>query len=149
MATSTYMTFLMLKGTDSTYAKLCDITEFPDIEPTPEMIDVTTLSDGIRTYVPGIGGSSDGAQFKANYDMATYSTLKSHEGTQKDYALWIGGTESGGVATPTGSNGKWNFPGKLTVTKDGGGVNEAQTMTITIAMAAKPEFVTGATGATA
>lgn len=141
MAISTYMTFLMMKGTGDSYTKVCDITEFPDIEPAPEMIDVTTLSDGIRTYIPGIGGSSDGAAFTANYDKTVYTTLKGYEGTQKDYALWIGGTESGGTVTPTGDQGKWTFPGNLTVTKNGGGVNEAQTMTITIAMAAKPEFV--------
>lgn len=56
MATSTYMTFLMHKN-NSTYEKLIDITEFPDLGTDPEMLETTTLSDRMQTFIMGIEGN--------------------------------------------------------------------------------------------
>ena len=56
MPRTSYKTFLM-KGTGTgtlTYAKLCDIKEFPDLGKAPGTIDVTTLSDGQKMYLPDI-----------------------------------------------------------------------------------------------
>ena len=47
--------------------------------------------------------------------------------------MWFGGTETGGAVTPTGSDGKFEFTGQLSVFPVGGGVNEVVGMTITIA----------------
>ena len=35
--------------------------------------------------------------------------------TETEFAVWFGGTESNGVVTPTGSEGKFEFKGKLSV----------------------------------
>ena len=131
MAISTYKCFLMKKS-GTTYSKLVDIKDFPDLGGAPEMLETTTLSDKMQTYIPGIQ-SNDALEFTANYTKADYTTLKSCEGTTMSFAVWFGGTESGGTLTPDGSNGKFDFDGELSVHVVGGGVNEVVDMTITIA----------------
>ena len=131
MAISTYKIFLMKKG-DSAYEKLIDIKEFPDLGGAPEMLETTTLSDRMQTYIPGIQ-SLDSLEFTSNYTLADYTALKALEGTEYDFAVWFGGTESGDTVTPTGSDGKFTFSGQLSVFPVGGGVNEVVDMTITIA----------------
>lgn len=132
MAISTYKSFLMKKGDQSAYEKLIDIKEFPDLGGSPEMLETTTLSDSMQTYIPGIQ-SLDALEFTANYTLADFTALKALDGVENDYAVWFGGTESGGVLTPTGSDGKFEFKGQLSVFPVGGGVNEVVDMTITIA----------------
>ena len=134
MAISSYKTFLM-KGTGTseiTWSKLIDIKDYPDLGGTPEMLETTTLSDGSQTYIPGIQ-SQESLEFTANYTKADYTTLKALEGTEYDFAVWFGATVSGGVATPTGSEGKYKFKGQLSVYVTGKGVNEVVEMTISIA----------------
>jgi len=131
MAISTYKTFLMKKGTGDTYEKVLDIKEFGDLGGTPESLETTTQSDGARTYIPGIQ-SQEALTFTANYTKADYTALEALKDTEEDYAVWFGGTESGGVVTPDGSNGKFSFKGKLSVFVPGKGVNEVVDMTITI-----------------
>ena len=133
MAISTYKVFLMHKASSgSTYTKLTDIKEFPDLGGEPEMLETTTLSDNMQTYIAGIQ-SMGGLSFSANYDMTEYQKLKALEGKKESYAVWFGGTESSGVVTPDGSNGKFAFDGELSVYPVGGGVNEVVSMNITIA----------------
>ena len=131
MATSTYKTFLMKKGA-SNYEKLVDIKDFPDIGGAPEMIETTTLSDSMQTYIEGIM-SSDAMEFTINYDLDTYETLLAMKGTETEFAIWFGGTESAGVVTPTGDEGKFAFKGYLSVRVVGKGVNEVKEATISIA----------------
>lgn len=133
MAISTYKVFLMKKGdSDETYSKLCDIKEFPDLGGEPEMLETTTLSDNMQTYIAGIQ-SLDGLSFTANYDMATFKKLKELEGKEDSYAVWFGGTGTGSAVTPDGSNGKFAFKGQLSVFPVGSGVNEVVNMNISIA----------------
>lgn len=132
MAISTYKVFLMKKNQPDTWAKLVDIKEFPDLGGEPEMLETTTLSDNMQTYIAGIQ-SLDGLTFTANYDMEDFQTLKALEGEENDYAVWFGGTGDAGSLTPDGSNGKFSFKGQLSVFPVGGGVNEVVDMSITIA----------------
>lgn len=138
MARTSYKTFLMKKGTgtDATYTKLCDIKEFPDLGGAPDTIDVTTLSDGQKMYLPDILDPGN-LEFNANYDPTTYDTLKALEGTTASYAVWFGGTESNGVVTPDGSAGKFEFDGQLSVWVKGAGVSAAVDMGISIAPSTK------------
>lgn len=131
MAISTYKIFLMQK-VDEAWQKLIDIKEFPDLGGSPEMLETTTLSDRMQTYIPGIQ-SLDALEFNANYTLADYKKLKALEGVEHDYAVWFGGTEAGDTVTPTGSDGKFKFKGQLSAFPVGGGVNEVVDMTITIA----------------
>lgn len=129
MAISTIHTALM-KGSSATppvYAKLICISEFPNLGAAPEQIDVTTLCDEMRHYIPGVQDTG-ALEFKAFYTAADYSTLKALAGTETPYAVWFGDN----AGTPDGHNGKFSFKGDLRVTLDGGGVNDPVTMTITI-----------------
>lgn len=133
MAISTYKIFLMKKAsTGDTYEKVIDIKDFPDLGGAPEMLETTTLSDKMQTYIPGIQ-SLDALEFTANYTKGDFTKLKDLEGKEESYAVWFGGTESDGVLTPTGSDGKFEFKGQLSAFPVGGGVNEVVDMTVTIA----------------
>lgn len=133
MAISTYKIFLMKKATaGETYEKVIDIKDFPDLGGAPEMLETTTLSDKMQTYIPGIQ-SLDALEFTANYTKADFTKLKALEGKEESYAVWFGGEETDGVLTPTGSDGKFEFKGQLSAFPVGGGVNEVVDMTVTIA----------------
>lgn len=134
MATSSYKTFLMHKNSAS-WEKLIDIKDFPDLGGPPEMLETTTLSDYMQTYISGIQ-TLDALEFLANYDLDEYKKLKAMEGESKEYAVWFGGTEAEGVVTPTGDQGKFKFTGELSVYPNGKGVNEVREMTISIAPSA-------------
>lgn len=131
MAISTYKAFLMQKNAES-WKKVIDIKEFPDLGGAPEMIETTTLSDSMQTYIPGIQ-SLDSLEFTANYTKSEYEELKKLDGVENEYAVWFGGTGEGDTLTPTGSEGKFRFKGALSVYINGAGTNEVVEMTITIA----------------
>lgn len=134
MAVSTYLTFLMYKASAaSSYSKLVDITAFPDMGGAPNMLETTTLTDDMQTFIPGIKQVDDGLEFNANYTKADFQTVKALEGTEQDFAVWKGGTTSGSTVTPTGEDGKWSFKGMVSVYVNGGGVDEVVGMTISIA----------------
>lgn len=122
MARSTYGIYLMHKVGD-TYEKLIDIKDFPDLGGAPEMLETTTLSDKMQTYIPGIQ-SLDGLEFNANYTKADFTKLKELEGKDEAYAVFFG---------EDGADGKFEFNGSLSVFPVGGGVNEVVGMTISIA----------------
>ena len=131
MATSSYKTFLMLKK-DAAYEKLVDIKDFPDLGGEPEMLETTTLSDSMQTYVEGIQ-SQAALEFNINYDLMTYKKIADMKGKESEFAVWFGGTESGGTLTPTGDEGKFNFKGYISIRVTGKGVNEVKEAIISIA----------------
>ena len=122
MAISTYGIYLMHKVSGE-YEKLVDIKSFPDLGGAPEMLETTTLSDNMQTYIPGIQ-SLDGLEFEANYTKADFVKLKALEGKDEPYAVFFG---------EDGTDGKFEFNGGLSVFPVGGGVNEVVGMTISIA----------------
>lgn len=138
-ASSTYLSFLMHSTDGTAYTKLLDIKNYPDMGGDPELIDTTTLSDKMRTGVPGII-ELDTLTFDANYDPDDYQACETlHQSdlaAPSYYAIWFGGTEvSGSDPTPTGALGKFAFKGKLTVYVTGGDVNAARAMRVSIAAA--------------
>lgn len=136
MAISSYKAFLMkgtTSGSSTTWAKLVDIKDFPDLGAAPEQIETTTLSDFARTYIPGIENTEQ-KTVTCNYTAADYATLAALKGTEQDIAIWFGGTESNGVVTPDGSNGKFVGKAYVDVFVAGAGVNEVVNMTVTLTM---------------
>ena len=125
MAISTYGIFLMHKGTGTTYTKLIDIKDFPDLGGAPEMLETTTLSDAMQTYIEGIQ-SADALEFSANYTKEDYTACNALKGKKESYAVYFG---------EEGTNGKFMFDGYLSARVNGGGVNEVVGMTISIAPA--------------
>lgn len=131
MATSSYKSFLMHKKA-SAYEKLVDIKDFPDLGGAPEMLETTTLSDSMQTYIEGIQ-SQDALEFNINYDLETYEKILAMKGTENEFAVWFGGTEAGDVVTPTGTEGKFNFKGYISIRVTGKGVNEVREAVLSIA----------------
>jgi len=127
---STYQTYLMYRTTTSgEYAKLIDISSFPDLVPAKERIDITSLSDYMRVYINGIGDTSE-FEFAAFYTPDNYSKVKSLENHQYEYAVWFGASGSEGSEVPDGHMGKFSWTGDVSAGISGGGVNEAVGMTI-------------------
>lgn len=133
MASSTYLTFLMYKEKDGSgpYQKLIDIKDYPDLGGTPNYLDGTSLSDEQKISIIGIQDLG-GLEFTANYDWTEYKRLKAMENTEYDFAVWMGGTKSGTTVTPTGSEGKFKWQGKMSVYPSGGGVDEVRDLKIAI-----------------
>lgn len=124
MAISTYGISLMYKAGEATeYTKLVDIKDFPDLGGAPEMLETTTLSDNMQTYIPGIQ-SLGALEFTANYTKADFTKIKALEGTDIEFAVYFGAE---------GVDGKFLFSGRVSVFPVGSGVNEVVNMTITIA----------------
>ena len=127
---STYQTYLMYRTTtNGSYDKLIDITSFPDLVPPKDRIDITSLSDYMRTYINGIGDTSE-MQFAANYTPDNYSKVNGLEGHQYNYAVWFGASGSQGSEVPDGHMGKFSWTGDVSAGISGGGVNEVVGMTI-------------------
>lgn len=131
MATSTIHSFLMKgTGTPLVYAKLLDIKDYPDLFGDPNQLQATTLSDTQHWYVPGVQDNSGALNFTANYDAATFNTIKGLEGTETNFALWFG--EGGSPVAPNGHEGKFSFKGYPFVKLSGKGVNEVREMIVGI-----------------
>lgn len=115
---------LMVKDGNS-YDVVCAIKDTPDLMSAPEQLETTTLTDAARTYTNGLEGDNGALDFTINYDKADISNLISLQGTEKDFAVYFGGTvDSGtGAFTPTGSNGIYSGKGTLSFTVSGRSVN--------------------------
>lgn len=141
---STYQTYLMYRTTtNGEYAKLIDITSFPDLIPPKERIDITSLSDYMRVYINGVGDTAE-QTYGANYTPDNYQAVTALEGHQYEYALWFGATGTQGSETADGHLGKFEWTGDISAGINGGGVNEAVGMTITVTPSTviKPVFTT-------
>ena len=126
---STYQTYLMYRSTtNGSFSKVIDITNFPDLIPPKERIDITSLSDYMRVYIQGIGDTSE-FSFGANYTPANYDRVVKMTGV-REYAVWFGASGTSGNEIPDGHNGKFTWTGEISAGVSGGGVNEAVGMTI-------------------
>ena len=127
-----YGIYLMYKKSgQEDYEKLVDIVDMPDIEDEADELDITTLSDGQRRFMPGIKGNSS-KDFTINYDYTKYKALKALEGTEQDLAIWLGFSGDFGSETPDGSDGKWSFKGYITVRKTSQSVGDAPKATLRV-----------------
>lgn len=130
MAINTYQTYLMVSDDGSTYTNLLPIKSFPDLMQGPNNLETTSLSDAMKTYIPGLKDPGDALEFTANYSAADFAAVTALEDTEKYYAVWIGA--SGTPLAPDGSKGKFSFKGYAYATKNGAGTDEVQDMTVGI-----------------
>jgi hypothetical protein len=121
------------------WEKLVDIKSYPDLGGSPELLEATTLSDPATVNIPGIT-NQDALEYECNYDLEKYAEINGMSGAEKEFALWLGGTETGGVATPTGSDGKFKCKGQISAYLNGSGVNEVRKMTVVIVPSSKIEL---------
>ncbi len=129
---NSYKTFLMREKAEGggQYEKLVDIKDYPDLFPSPEGLETTTLSDRARTYEEGIE-ETEAMEFTSNYTKETFATLRGLKGQELNLAIWFGGTEQDdGTTTPTGEDGKFKCKGKISASIVGKGVNEVREMLV-------------------
>ena len=136
-ATSTYKTFLMRSTDGTSYTKVIDIKEFPDLGAEPDTLDTTTMTDSMRTSILGLQDVGS-LSFTANYDVDQYETVKGYQTADETepayYAVYFGGTDvAGSDPTPTGALGMFCWV-------VGAGVNEVRDMNIAIAPATPIAF---------
>lgn len=129
MASITMYTFLMVKDTGNDYEEVIHIKDYPDLIPQREQVETTDLAKDTRTYIPGIRGQDGSLDFTFNLETAYITKLKTLEGVEKDYAVWMGGTApatAGGDPTPTGDILKVGGKGILSFSISGKGVNDVR-----------------------
>lgn len=123
MAITTENTYLIHK-VSSGWEKLVDIKEFPDLGGAPSTIDITTLSDHMKTYKNGLVDPGN-LEFNCNYDLDDYKKLVALEDDDEhEYGIQLG---------KNGENGVFAFKGDLSVRVKGGGVEASVDMGVSIA----------------
>lgn len=130
MAISTYGVTLKWGETSAALTKVIDIKNFPDLGGAPEMLETTTLSDEMQTFILGIQ-SADAMAFTANYTKADYTAVKADAGKDLYYSLEFG---------DEGDEGIFEWQGQHSVYVTGADVNGVVEMVITIAPSTKPEL---------
>lgn len=143
MSHNTYMTYLMGSDDGTSWEKVYDIKDFPDLGGDPNTLDDTTLSDAMHTYIEDIIDTGGALSFTANYDVDGFAELEALKGQDRKYAVWFGGAENEGVVTPDGRWGKFTFAGTLSVRKAGHSVGAVQDMKIYILPSAPITFSKG------
>lgn len=128
MAISTYGVTLKWGTSADNLTKKVDIKSFPDLGGAPEMLETTTLSDSMQTYILGIQ-SADAMEFEYNYDKTVYEAIEADANVRMFYSLEFG---------TNGSEGKFTWEGMHSTHIVGGGVNEVVGGIITVAPATKP-----------
>jgi len=127
MAFSANQTRLFHRTGGTTFVEIPHLMEVPELGGTPEKIDVTTLADTSRRYIPGIKDFGD-LVFKFLYDNraagANYRTLKSME-------------DAGNMVTfqlryPDGAT--HTFDAVPAVSMDAGSINGALTFSVSMTM---------------
>ena len=131
MAISSYNVVLKSGASAEALTKLVDIKDFPDLIGEPNMLETTTLSDGMQTYIPGIK-TADMMTFTFNYTKEDFQKVKATEGTVQFYSLEFS----------DGSTFSWQ--GQHTVGLPGKGVDEVLEATINIAPSTEVAFDAGA-----
>ena len=125
MAKCTNKTFLMHKAKDAeSFAKLIDITEYPDLGGAKEKLDATTLSDTKKRTINCIEDTAD-LEFKAWYEKADYEKLLAIQeaGTLDTYQLWFG---------ENGEDGVFEWEGIMAVYPTSGSSNNVREMSFSI-----------------
>lgn len=133
MEHTTSFTFLYVKkAADSDFAKLVDITDYPDLYSAPERLDRSDLSSNSKHYVKGMEDPGE-LQFGYNYNLDDYKTIKALEGLEDtQYQLRFG---------ENGEFGAWQWTGDLFATPVGGAANEVRKGSITMYPASAIEMV--------
>jgi hypothetical protein len=132
MAISTQGVTLKWGTSAASLTKVVDIKDFPDLGGAPEMLETTTLSDQIQTYIMGIQGS-DMMEFTCNYTKADFEAVMEDANKDLYYALEFGSN---------GSEGIFEWQGQHTAWVVGAGVNAVTEFKIGIAPSTRPKLKT-------
>ncbi len=120
------------------WEKLADITEYPDMDQDLATEDSTTLSDAAHTYIAALPDSGGAYTFNTWLKAADGAAISALAGTLCTLAFWIGGSESGGVITPTGSVFRRMWTGEVAYQIKGAGTAEIAPASISTTIATVP-----------
>ncbi len=123
MAINTSNTILKY-STDSgtSYTKLVDIINYPDLGASPSKLDSTTLTAiKFKTSILGLQEVPD-LTFECNYDKATLTTINGLSGS---YPIKL---EFG----DNGADGSFTWTGEISAFANGGAPDEVRKMTVTV-----------------
>lgn len=129
MAVSTQGVTLKWGTSAAALTKTVDIKDFPDLGGAPEMLETTTLSDQMQTYIMGIQ-SADMMEFTCNYTKADFQAVLADANTNLYYALDFG------------TEGTFQWQGQHSAWVVGAGVNAVTEFKIGIAPSTKPTLKT-------
>jgi hypothetical protein len=139
MAISTQGVTLKWGTSATSLSKVVDIKDFPDLGGAPEVLETTTLSDQIQTYIMGIQGSGM-MEFTCNYTKDDFDDVMKDANKDLYYALEFG---------DKGDEGIFEWQGQHTAWVVGAGVNAVTEFKIGIAPSTKPKLkTTGSTTST-
>jgi hypothetical protein len=122
-------------GYGSPEKTLPGLLEVSELGGDPEKIDVTTLEDEVKKYIPGVRDLGDLA-FKFHYETTASSTYTILKGLQKDNKV-----ETYTVTYPDGS--KHAFSAYVSVKVDSAAVNGALTCTANFSLQSDITFTPG------
>lgn len=106
---------------DATYTTLADMQEFPDLLGEPETVDVTTLENDFRHYIPGIRDVGGNMGFTFLYTKTGFAAANGITG-HSYFRLTIP-DENGATGTSGAMNIYWAGYAKTSL--QGKGVNDA------------------------
>ncbi len=132
MAISTQGVTLKWGTSAASLSKVVDIKDFPDLGGAPQMLETTTLSDQIQTYILGIQGA-DMMEFTCNYTKTDFQAVVADAGKDLYYALDFG------------TEGTFEWQGQHNAWVVGAGVNAVTEFKIGIAPSTKPKLKTTTT----
>lgn len=122
MAVNTSNTILSYSTDGTSWTKVADITNYPDLGASPSKLDTTTLTaTKFKTSILGLQEIPD-LTFEALYDDSSYDAIVLLEGDDLKFKLEFG---------TSGADGSFTWDGQISVFTMGGGVDEVRMMTIT------------------
>lgn len=117
----------------TTYAKLVNIVNYPDLGSSPSKLDTTDLTAAkVKTSILGLQETPD-LTFECNYDEAKYAAIVALAGQDLGFELGFG---VGNV------DGKFTWQGQVAVFANGAGVDEVRKMTVTCSASTEIVFAT-------
>jgi len=129
---TTAYTFLYYKTSAmSAFAKLVDLTSYPNFRSKPDKVDTSNLSGNSETCEPGVKRLSEHT-YDCMYSKSVYDKIVALEGTQIQYQLRYG---------ENGEYGCWQWTGDIFFEPTGGGFGDSKKATITLYLSSDPEEV--------
>lgn len=114
-------------GETTASSAIAELIEMPEFGGAPEVVDTTHLTSAIKTGIAGLQdpGSMD---FKFYYNATTFATVKGL------------GNKVQKIKVTLSDESSFSFDGTMSIKYDGGGINTAATMTITVTLASDLTF---------
>ena len=122
-------------GATSPTTEIAGLREIPEFsKPAREKVEITCLTDTEKKYLAGLGDSVSELAFKFLYEKGTFATLDALTEDQKCKLVLSDGSS-------------FEFTGKFAMSYNGGGVNTAAEMTLTVTISGEPPKFTAGAGA--